>query len=100
MSARHALSAVTAMPADSRTLALLPVCDAWTDRIDHAGHFVACDTGIDKTRPMALFDEGIAMTHAAGFHLNADRIGTRVRYCTLDHLKCATGTLYLYGHHL
>jgi hypothetical protein len=99
MSARHALSAVTAMPADSCTLALRPVGDPWTDRVDYARHFMARDTGIDKTRPMPLFDKGIAMADAAGFHLNADRIETWLRHLALDYLEGTAWSAYLDSRH-
>src|SRR2546427_755206 len=55
--ARQALSVLTAMPAHSRALALLPFGYTGAQLVDHPHDFVPRNTGVLNPRPSSFFDE-------------------------------------------
>jgi hypothetical protein len=91
---------MTAMPAHTHALPLLPIRHIRTDGIDHTGHLMTRDTRIRETRPMSVLDERIAMADSASFNFDADSVRTGLREWTLAHLEWSTGTRYLHGRHL
>ena len=54
---------MSAVPANTDTIAFLPIRDAIADRINTAGNFMARDPRILKPRPETLYDEDIAWAH-------------------------------------
>jgi hypothetical protein len=78
---------MSAMPADTDALAGLPMCYTCTDCIDNTEDFMAWNSGILQTRPVAFFDHGVAVANAAGLDLDSDPPGFGLRNFAFDEFK-------------
>src|SRR5205823_14686749 len=63
---------VSAVPADSHTVAFVPLSNIGADSIDAAGDFMPRHSRVLKSRPETLFNQSVAVTNSACFHLHAN----------------------------
>jgi hypothetical protein len=97
--ARSTHKAMPAMPTDAHALARLPLRDLRANCINSSGDLVTRDAGILDAGPKAFFHEGIAVTDAARFHLDANLATGGLRDGTLYDFKISTGLADLNGFH-
>src|SRR2546425_9476384 len=88
--ARQALSVLTAMPAHSHALALLPFGYTGAQLVDHPHDFVPRNTGVLNPRPSSFFDEHVAVTDPAGLHFDAHVSRAWLRHLSLDDLEISS----------
>src|SRR5260370_29292981 len=88
--ARQALSVLTAMPAHSHALALLPFGYTRAQLVDHPHDFVARNTWVLNPRPSSFFDEHVAVTDATGPHFDAHVSRAWLRPLSLDDLEISS----------
>src|SRR3989454_10062503 len=88
--ARQALSVLTAMPAHSHALALLPFGYTGAQLVDHPHDFVSRNTGVLNPRPSSFFDEHVAVTDAAGLRFDAHVSRAWLRHLSLDDLEISS----------
>jgi hypothetical protein len=97
--AGNAITAVAAVPADADALPHLPAFYTRAGRIDHAGDFVSGNARVGDARPRAFLGVNVAVTDAAGLHLDAYVARTRLWHFAFDELKFAMGVGDLNGAH-
>ena len=90
--ARQALSVLTAMPAHSHALALLPFGYTGAQLVDHPHDFVSRNTGVLNPRPSSFFDEHVAVTDAAGLRRLSQRHVRQRRSLAGDSVPPCSGT--------
>ena len=78
---------MAAMPAYTDSLAFLPGGHAGAHLIDHAGHFMARDTGVVQPRPMTFLHKHVTMTDPTGLHSDPYAIGPGYRNFSFNHFK-------------
>jgi hypothetical protein len=99
-SARIAVPAVSAVPADSDPLAHRPASDAWTDCINYSSDLMSRDARILDTRPESFLCKRIAVADATGFDLDSHPPGVRLWNFSFDNLKGAIRFSNLHDTHL
>src|ERR1700694_928641 len=82
-----AVAAGTAVPADPDTRADLPTIDIRTDRIDSPEHRVPRNARVHESRHMALHDQRVAVTDAAGVHANSNLVAPGLGHRALLHAE-------------
>src|SRR3989441_1021668 len=97
--ARQALSVLTAMPAHSHALALLPFGYTGAQLVDHPHDFVSRNTGVLNPRPSPFFDEHVAVTDPAGLYFDAHVSRAWLRHLSLDDLEISSWFANLYCLH-
>ena len=97
--ARVALEAVSAMPTNSHALAGLPQGDVSANGIDAPGNLVARHSRVLNSRPQPFFHERVAVTDAAGFHLDAHLPASGLRSWALDDFETTSRLADLDGLH-
>jgi hypothetical protein len=91
---------VTAVPAHSDTLPVLPPGDARSKFIDNAGDFMSGYPGILNARPGAIYRERVAVANPTGLHFDPNLPFTWLLHLALDDLKACAWLGNLRGLHL
>src|SRR5262249_54031277 len=81
--------AMPAMPADADTLPYLPVRHVCAHCINASGNLVTGHPRVLNSRPVSFFDQRVAMTNAAGFHLDPNLCAVRAGNLAFDNFKIA-----------
>jgi hypothetical protein len=87
--ARIAVPAVSAVPADSDPLAWCPPGDAWADRINDSGDLVSWDPWVLEARPSSLLCKGVAVADATSLNLEAHESSPGLWDVAFNELKTA-----------
>src|SRR5207253_3606009 len=91
---------VSAVPADTHTVAFFPLSNIGADSIDAAGDFMSRHSRVLKSRPETLFNQSIAVTDSACFHFHANLPGGRFGYIAFYQFPTSTGFPDLRRFHL
>ena len=78
---------MSAMPAHTRALPFFPAGNARSERVDHAGDFVARNARVRNSWSRTFLRVFIAMADAAGVHLETHRSSRRFGNFAIDKLK-------------
>jgi hypothetical protein len=97
--ARIANEAMAPMPANTHSLARLPLADVWTDCINASGDFVSWDTRVLNGRQKSFFDEHITVANAARLDLDAHLTTIGLRNGTFNKFEVSTRFANLNGFH-
>ena len=81
------MTAMPAVPAYPRALATFPLCDARAHGIHDPDHFMAGDSRILQSRPVAIFHQRIAVADAAGLDFDSHPAGSRLWNFTFNDFK-------------
>jgi len=93
--ARGTMEAMSAVPSDTDALPHAPPADTRTELRNRADDFVARHTRVVKVRELTLFDDCVAVTHAARLDVDEHVVLFRARHVTLDGDKVTARTLDL-----
>ena len=85
--AAAAIAAGAAEPADAGARADAPALDAIAERVDHPDDLVPGNPRVPDARHQALDRQDVAVTDAAGLHLDAHLFGARKRKLALHCLQ-------------
>jgi len=94
-----ALSALTTVPADAHAITDLPALHGGAQRIDRTDDLVAWHARQRHPRKHRPLGEGVAVTNAAGLHLDADFTRTWLGDRAFDDLERSVGTRDLRNSH-
>ena len=87
------------MPSYADALSGLPVGNSGSNGVDAAGNFMAWHPRIFDTRPNSFFDQYVAVTDSASFHLNAHLRTTGIGNTSFDNFELTTWLSYLHCSH-
>ena len=90
---------MAAVPSDAYALSMAPPADARANLGDRADHFVTRHPWIPKVRELTLFDDGVAVAHAARLDADEHLMLARTRHVTFDGDKLTAGALDLHRSH-
>src|SRR5262249_59176860 len=93
-------AAGAAKPADPDALTHRPAVDIGTERVDDADHLMAGNARVALPRHRLLDDGGVAMTDAAGMHLDADLVAAGLGQLALLQLEAPARLANDHGAHL
>src|ERR1035441_9935937 len=96
-SARHAVVAVTTMPAETDALTGLEERNVGRGLVDDSGDLMPRNTRIGDARPQAQLGEHVAMTDAAGLDADAHMPGAGGWEFLLNQLEVSAGSGNLHG---
>jgi hypothetical protein len=96
---RIAVTTVTAVPADSDSLAFCPSNNAWANSVNDSGDFMSRDPRVLNARPQSVLGHDIAVTDSASVDLYAHMANAGLCDLAFNKFKRAASTRDLHCMH-